>query len=78
MKPYGYGTFFDMDSDPDAPSRLDHGVLRGGRHQLVELWKQQEALGESHVALNLKPLRRPLEDVVSELAEHVLPHFMVE
>lgn len=75
VKPYGYGTFFDMDAAPDAPVRLEHGVLRGGRRRLVELWKQQESLGVSHVALNLKPMRRPFHSVMAELAEHVLPHF---
>jgi hypothetical protein len=29
----------------------------------------------SHVALNLKPLRRPAQDALAELAEHVLPLF---
>ncbi|HTV84833.1 MAG TPA: LLM class oxidoreductase [Dyella sp.] len=75
FKPYGYGTFFDLSANPDAPIQVIHGVLTGGRHALIDLWKQQEALGVSHVALNLKPLQRPFAAVMEELAEYVLPAF---
>ncbi|WGS44298.1 TIGR03571 family LLM class oxidoreductase [Burkholderia sp. JSH-S8] len=74
FKPYGYGAFFDLDEDPDAPLQTGRGV-RGGRHALIDMWKQQQALGVSHVALNFKTLRRPAVDVMDELAEYVLPHF---
>lgn len=77
FRPYGYGTFFELAEDPDAPMRYvtsPHG-MRIGRNRLVELWKTQEEQGVSHVALNLKPSRRPAEEVMQELAEFVLPHF---
>lgn len=74
FKPYGYGTFFDLDSDPNASLQFVRGI-RIGRRALVELWKRQQDEGVSHVALNLKPLRRPMDEVLDELAEHVLPHF---
>lgn len=74
FKPYGYGTFFDLDADPDAPLQFGHGI-RIGRHALIELWKRQQDEGVSHVALNLKPLRRPMDQVLDELAEYILPHF---
>jgi hypothetical protein len=49
FKPYGYGTWFDMDANPDAA--VKHGrVLRGGRRSLIEFWqKQQEAGVSRHV-----------------------------
>jgi luciferase-type oxidoreductase len=77
FKPYGYGTFFNLDEDPNAPIRTSGG-LRAGRKALVDLWKRQRDQGVSHVALNLKMSSRPAEDVLAELAEHVLPHFPVE
>ncbi|MCY1170439.1 luciferase-type oxidoreductase [compost metagenome] len=74
FKPYGYGTFFDLDADPNAPIQSQR-VLRAGRNTLIELWKRQQDAGVSHVALNLKPLRRPAIEVLDELADYVLPHF---
>lgn len=73
--PYGYATFFDLSSDPDEPLHRNWNGIRTGRNALIELWKQQRALGVNHVALNLKPMKRPVEDVMNEMAEYVLPHF---
>ncbi|MFL9888637.1 LLM class oxidoreductase [Paraburkholderia agricolaris] len=74
FKPYGYGTWFDMAENPDEP--LQRGrVLKAGRRALIELWKEQEAAGVSHVILNLKQTRRPAAEVLDELAEYVLPVF---
>lgn len=74
FKPYGYGTFFDLDADPDAP--LQQGrVMRAGRNALIDLWLRQQDQGVSHVALNFKPQRRPAAEVIDELGEYVLPHF---
>lgn len=76
-KPYGYGTFFDLTRDPDAPLQPVRG-LSIGRKALIELWKRQRDLGVSHVALNLKMAQRPATEVLDELGEHVLPHFSVD
>ncbi|REE07124.1 luciferase-type oxidoreductase [Paraburkholderia sp. BL27I4N3] len=75
FKPYGYATFFDLDENPNLPLQRGSNGVRIGRNALIDLWKQQEALGISHVALNLKPLRRPAAEAMEELAEYVLPHF---
>lgn len=74
FKPYGYGTLFDLDSDPDAPLRPGR-VLRAGRKALAELWQRQQEEGVSHVALHFKPQWRPAREVIEELAEYVLPLF---
>jgi len=73
-KPYGYGTFFDLDPDPGAPLRVGQGIS-AGRKAVIDLWKRQTDEGVSHVALNMKISRRPAREVLDELAEHVLPHF---
>lgn len=75
VRPYGYGTMFDLAEDPDEPMRFVRNGIRSGRHALVELFYHQQEQGVSHVALNLKPLRRPAQDALAELAEHVLPLF---
>ncbi|QJQ94849.1 MULTISPECIES: LLM class oxidoreductase [Halomonadaceae] len=74
FKPYGYGTLFDLDRDPNAPLQPGR-VLRAGRNALRELWLRQQEQGVSHVALHFKPQRRPAAEVIDELGEHLLPLF---
>lgn len=74
FKPYGYGTLFDLDRDPDAPLQPGR-VLRAGRKALRDLWLRQQEQGVSHVALHFKPQRRPAAEVIDELGEHLLPLF---
>ncbi|MCP8896953.1 LLM class oxidoreductase [Shinella daejeonensis] len=75
FRPYGYGSFFELTENPDDSLRYVGNRFRMGRNQLIAHWKQQEEQGVSHVALNLKPNRRPVEEILQELAEYVLPHF---
>jgi luciferase-type oxidoreductase len=75
VKPYGYGTMFDLSEDPHEPLRFMGNGIRAGRNALIELFHQQQQQGVSHVALNLKPLRRPGHEALAELAEYVLPLF---
>ncbi|MRW84068.1 TIGR03571 family LLM class oxidoreductase [Pseudoduganella sp. FT26W] len=72
---YGYATFFDLAKDPDAPPKRFYNVVRIGRKALIDRWYQQQELGVTHVALNMKPSQRSAEDVIAEMAEHVLPLF---
>lgn len=73
--PYGYATFFDLAKDPDAPEKRFYNVIRIGRKALIEKWQAQRESGVTHIALNMKPSQRPAEEVIAELAEHVLPLF---
>jgi len=74
FKPYGYAAWFDLDSDPDAPIQPGR-VLRGGRNALIDFWQSQQQAGVSHVVLNMKPTRRPAEEILEELGTHVIPLF---
>jgi luciferase-type oxidoreductase len=74
FKPYGFGTLFDLDKDPNYPLQPGR-VLRAGRNTLIELWKRQQEQGVNHVALHFKPQRRHASEVIDELGEYVLPHF---
>jgi luciferase-type oxidoreductase len=78
IRPYGYGTMFDLAEDPHEALRLTGNCVRAGRNALIELFYQQQEQGVSHVALNLKPLRRPSREALAELAEYVLPLFPAE
>lgn len=75
FRPYGYGAMLELLHDQDAPVETRGVLLRGGRKALIEHWKRQRQEGVNHVALQMKPSRRPFADVASELAEHVLPEF---
>ena len=75
FRPFGYGARFDLLADPDAPVDIRDATLRGGRRALVEHWKRQRDEGVNHVMLHMKPLQRPFEDAINELADHVLPEF---
>ena len=70
---YGYAAFFDLDANPDAPYQRYYNVVRIGRKALIERLLRHQALGVSHVALNLKPSRREARAVIDEMGEHVLP-----
>lgn len=72
--PFGYGAMFDLDVNPDAPLHTGR-MLRGGRHALKDFLASQREAGINHVALNLKPTRRPALDVIDELQTHILPEF---
>lgn len=72
--PFGYGAMFDLDVNPDAPLQTGR-VLSGGRHALKDFFVRQREAGINHVALNLKPTRRPALEVIDELQEHILPEF---
>lgn len=74
--PFGYGAMFDLDANPNAPLQTGR-VLRGGRHALKDFFARQREAGINHVALNLKPTRRPALDIIAELQKHILPEFAV-
>ena len=75
FRPYAYGSFFDLSDNPNAPLRYIGNRFTAGRNALIDLWAHQQTLGVNHVALNLKPSRRPADEIMQELAEFVLPQF---
>ncbi|MFY0254093.1 LLM class oxidoreductase [Chitinophaga sp. 30R24] len=75
FKPYGYGLFFDLSDNPDEPIFFGRTMLRGGRNQLIRFWEEQLQAGLSHAVLNLKPTRRPAEDIIEEFGTYIIPYF---
>ncbi|QEI06436.1 LLM class oxidoreductase [Pigmentiphaga aceris] len=75
FKMFGTAMRLELSDDPEAaPTPIDLGY-RTGSKGLVEVLKEMRASGTHHVTLNLSGVRRPLQDVLGELAEHVLPAF---
>lgn len=75
FKPYGYGNFFELSENPDAPLQLHSNLMSGGRNALIKHWEKQRSIGISHIILNLKPSSRNPFDVLEEFGKHIVPAF---
>lgn len=63
----------DLADDPnEAPTPRRFGA-RTGRKALIDHLHELDAAGIDHLALLLRPSRRPLDEVIDELAREVLP-----
>lgn len=74
-KPYLTPMQLDLTEDPAIPATAIRLGLRSGSEALVHHLREMGRLGVSHVSFNLRPSDRPVEEVLQELAETVLPHF---
>ncbi|MDQ1835019.1 LLM class flavin-dependent oxidoreductase, partial [Massilia sp. CCM 9029] len=75
FKPLVQGLFYDLAENPDCPVQCIHSAIRAGRSALTDYLGALQRLGVNHVAMNIKAPRRPVVEVLQELAEHVLPLF---
>ncbi|MEU2070136.1 LLM class flavin-dependent oxidoreductase [Streptomyces anulatus] len=75
FKPYAQAGYLVLDENPRAaPRPLPQGWAMG-REPLLDLFKTYEAGGVDQSMLNLRLNSRPAQDVMAELAAHLLPHF---
>ncbi|ADI11342.1 monooxygenase [Streptomyces bingchenggensis BCW-1] len=74
-KPYLTPMVLALQSDADAPAHPIRLGLSTGRKALVDHLETMATLGVAHVSFNLRPNDRPVDEVLHELAEDVLPHF---
>lgn len=74
-KPYITAFHLDLLQDPNAEF-IPHGFGgRIGRNKLIDLLHQYEKAGVSHMALHLRKSQRPIDEVIAELGEYILPQF---
>ncbi|TNH04372.1 TIGR03571 family LLM class oxidoreductase [Testudinibacter sp. TR-2022] len=72
-RPFGYANFVDLSDKPNDEAKLHHNIfLSGGSNRLLEFWQAQKEQGLAHITINLKPSRRPAEEVLQELGENVI------
>lgn len=76
FKPVMQSLYVDLTNDPDAAAKPIHLGYRLGRNRLKEILFTLRIAGINHVAINLKHGSRPAPEVLEEIAEHVLPHFL--
>jgi len=75
FKPFAQPWHIDLAADPDeAPSPIHNGH-RLGRNRLMQMLETLERAGANHVLFNLKYGSRPADEVIEELATHIVPRF---
>ncbi|WP_245245289.1 TIGR03571 family LLM class oxidoreductase, partial [Streptomyces palmae] len=74
-KPYLTPMVLTLQDDPGAPAHPIRLGLSTGRKALIDRLEAMAALGVAHVSFNLRPNDRPVDELLHELAEEVLPHF---
>lgn len=76
FKPFAQSLYIDLAEAVDTPPSRIHLGYRLGRSALIELLGSLRDLGVNHVAFNLKYGERPAGEVLEELGQEVLPHFL--
>lgn len=74
-KPFSQSLYIDLADDPDEPPRPIHLGFRFGRNPLIDHLHALQEIGVNHVTFNLRFCKRPIEAVLDELAEYVIPLF---
>lgn len=74
-KPFSQSLYIDLVADPDTPATPIHLGYRLGRNTLVSLLEELREIGVNHVTFNIRFSTRPVEDVLNELCEYVVPEF---
>lgn len=75
FKPFSQPMHLDLAEDPnEMPSPIRLG-FRAGRNTLIELLNIYKEIGVNHLFFALFDSQRPVEEVIHELGEEVIPHF---
>ncbi|RHW41983.1 LLM class oxidoreductase [Neobacillus notoginsengisoli] len=75
FKPFAQSLYIDLSENPDEDPTPIHLGLRTGHKFLTYFLQTLKEIGVNHVAFNLKYGKRPVEEVIQELGEYVLPDF---
>ncbi|MEK4221644.1 LLM class oxidoreductase [Bacillus sp. FSL W8-0116] len=75
FKPFTQSLYIDLTEDPNHVPIPIHLGFRIGRNFLIEFLQALNDVGVNHIIINLKYGRRPIEEVIEELGEYILPHF---
>ncbi|RAK18597.1 luciferase-type oxidoreductase [Anoxybacillus vitaminiphilus] len=75
FKPFTQSLYIDLTEDPNHVPIPIHLGFRTGRNFVIEFLAALQDAGVNHVIINLKYGQRPVEEVIEELGEFVLPHF---
>ncbi|NYI06876.1 TIGR03571 family LLM class oxidoreductase [Allostreptomyces psammosilenae] len=74
-KPFIMPMHLDLTEDPDTPATPIREGWRTGRKGLAAQLDRLGGFGVDHVTVNLRQSERPVEEVLQELAETILPAY---
>jgi luciferase-type oxidoreductase len=77
-KPFAQSFYIDLVENKDEAASPIHLGYRLGRNVLLEILHDLRSIGVNHVAFNLKYGSRPAAEVLEEIGEFILPHFLTE
>lgn len=75
-KPFMQSLYIDISKDSKAKPMPIHLVFKAGTEYLIAHLKLLEKYGVNHVILNLKYGSRPAEEMIEEIGESIIPHFV--
>ncbi|GGD01556.1 hypothetical protein GCM10007216_35340 [Thalassobacillus devorans] len=65
----------DLTADPHHPYEKIPAGYRTGRNDLLDILTAYRDAGVNHIFFNLSQSKRPVEEVISELGEYIIPYF---
>ncbi|USK58100.1 TIGR03571 family LLM class oxidoreductase [Peribacillus asahii] len=75
FKPFTQTLYIDLSENPDeAPTQIPLGY-RLGRNYLLELLYKFQTIGVNHLVFVPYFARRPMEEIIQEIGEEILPYF---
>jgi luciferase-type oxidoreductase len=75
FKPFTQTLYIDLSENPDeSTTRIPLG-FRLGRNHLLELLYKFQAIGVNHLVFVPYFATRPVEEIIQEIGEEILPHF---
>lgn len=74
-KPFAQSLYVDLTADANTRPSPIHLGYRLGRDPLIEHLTAHRDFGVNHIAINLRFSTRPVDEVIRELAEFVIPQF---
>ncbi|EGL16674.1 MULTISPECIES: LLM class oxidoreductase [Paenibacillus] len=75
FKPFSQSLYIDLSENPNEDPSPIHLGFRTGHQFLIDYLNALKEIGVNHLGFNLKYGQRPVEEVIQELGEEVVPFF---
>jgi luciferase-type oxidoreductase len=72
-KPFAQSLYIDLTEQADTPPTPIHLGYRCGRNHLIQHLLTHRDFGVNHIAINLRFCKRPVDQVMDEIAAEVMP-----